>query len=186
MKMPADTAPVAAPKAPPDTDPAEEQPPPTGDGQEISGEGAASAKAEKPEKPEKPEKTAKPSKKAGKKAKGKKGESEDTASPAGGGLSLAAHPRAARRLAEAKAWGALGGFVLGGYLSLPTHTLLAAGVRALAAGVVCWVVVWALAVFLWRRLVVAELRHAEHELVAARIAKLNPAERMQTLNSGER
>jgi len=178
--MPTDTAPVAAPQAPVEADPAEEQPPQGGDGQGESPDGAASAKAEKPAKAEKK------SKKAGKKAKGKKGDGEDAAGAEGAGLSLAAHPRAARRLAEAKAWGALGGFVLGGYLSLPTHTLLAAGVRALAAGVVCWVVVWALAVFLWRRLVVAELRHAEHELVAARLAKLNPVEQQQTLNAGER
>jgi hypothetical protein len=178
--MPTDTAPVAAPQAPVEADPAEEPPTPAGEGQGESPDGAASAKKEKPAKADK-----KP-KKAGKKAKGKKGDEEDAAGAEGAGLSLAAHPRAARRLAEAKAWGALGGFVLGGYLSLPTHTLLAAGVRALAAGVVCWVVVWALAVFLWRRLVVAELRHAEHELVAARLAKLNPVEQQQTLNTGER
>ena len=180
--MPTETAPVAAPQAPIDGDPAAEQPP-AGDGQGAAAEGAASAKAAKGDKPKK---SSKASKKAGKKGKGKKGDGEDATASAGAGLSLAAHPRAARRLAEAKAWGALGGFVLGGYLSLPTHTLLAAGVRALAAGVVCWVVVWALAVFLWRRLVVAELRNAEHELVAARLSKLGPAERPPGLNAGER
>ncbi len=64
------------------------------------------------------------------------------------------------------------GFLLGGYLSLPTHSALEAALRALVAGVVCYVVVWAAAVFLWRRLVVAELRHAEHELLTAQLAKL--------------
>jgi hypothetical protein len=92
------------------------------------------------------------------------------------GLSLAAHPRAVRRVAEAKAWGGLGGFLLGGYLSLPTHSLAEAALRALIAGVVCYVVVWAAAVFVWRRLVVAELRHAQHELLASELAKLQSAD----------
>lgn len=80
------------------------------------------------------------------------------------GLSLAAHPRAARRVAESKAWGGLAGFVVGGYLSLAHHALLEAALRALVTGVVCYVVVWAAAVFVWRRLVVAELRQAEAAL----------------------
>ena len=65
-------------------------------------------------------------------------------------------PRAA--VARAKGWGGLVGFVLGGYLSLPTNTLAAAGVRALMAGVVCYVAAWAGAVFLWRRLVISRSR----------------------------
>jgi len=92
------------------------------------------------------------------------------------GLSLAAHPRAVRRVAEAKAWGGLGGFLLGGYLSLPTHSAFEAALRALLAGVVCYVIVWAAAVFLWRRLVVAELRQAEHELLKNELAKLQGAD----------
>jgi hypothetical protein len=59
-------------------------------------------------------------------------------------------------------------------------------VRALAAGVVCWVVVWAVAVFLWRRLVVAELRNAEHELLAARLAGRNQVEPPKSLDAGGR
>jgi hypothetical protein len=114
---------------------------------------------------------AKPDGKKAKKAKAagaKPGADGESAS----GLSLAAHPRAVRRVAEAKAWGGLGGFLLGGYLSLPTHSLAEASLRALMAGVVCYVAVWAAAVFVWRRLVVAELRHAQHELLSAELAKL--------------
>jgi hypothetical protein len=183
--MQTETAPVAAPQAPADAEPVEELSPADGGAQGAAAEADAGVSGEKAAKPGK---DAKAAKKAGKKGKGKKGggDAEGAEGPAGSGLSLAAHPRAARRLAEAKAWGALGGFVLGGYLSLPTHTLLAAGVRALAAGVVCWVVVWAVAVFLWRRLVVAELRHAEHELLAARLATRNPAEPQRTLDAGGR
>ncbi len=184
--MPADTMPVAAPEAPAEPDMADESPPQQGGNPGDGDEAAAGAKSEKAAKPGK---DAKAAKKSGKKGKGKKSGSEDAAGSedaVGSGLSLAAHPRAARRLAEAKAWGALGGFVLGGYLSLPTHTVLAAGLRALAAGVVCWVVVWAVAVFLWRRLVVAELRHAEHELLAARLAGRDPVKQSKALDPGGR
>ncbi len=80
------------------------------------------------------------------------------------GLSLAAHPRAARRVDECKAWGGLAGFVIGGYLSLSSNTLLDTAFRALLTGIVCYVAVWAAAVFLWRRLIVAELRQREYEL----------------------
>jgi hypothetical protein len=88
------------------------------------------------------------------------------------GFVLTEHPRAVRSIARAKAWGGLGGFLVGGYLSLPTQTLAGAGLRALAAGVVCYVAVWAAAVFLWRRLVVAELRAAQQEALATEVAKL--------------
>ena len=80
---------------------------------------------------------------------------------------MAAHPRAARGIARAKSWGGLIGFTLGGYLSLPTNTIAGAGLRALVAGVVCYVAVWAGAVFLWRRLVMLEIKGREQELIAA-------------------
>jgi hypothetical protein len=123
------------------------------------------------------------------KPKGKKqGKSSGSKSSGEGaeGLSLAAHPRAVRRVAEAKAWGGLGGFLLGGYLSLPTHSAFEAALRALIAGVVCYVVVWAAAVFLWRRLVVAELRQAEHELLSSELAKLQGADPVASSNRERR
>jgi hypothetical protein len=108
--------------------------------------------------------------------KGKQGKAAAGGGSAGAGgssgLVLAEHPRAVRAIARAKAWGGLGGFLVGGYLSLPTQTLAGAGVRALAAGVVCYVAVWTAAVFLWRRLVVAELRAAQQEALATEVAKL--------------
>jgi len=92
-------------------------------------------------------------------------------------LTLAAHPRAAHAVARAKSLGGLVGFLLGGYLSLPTHTLPAAAVRALLAGAFCYVTVWGAAVFVWRRLVVAELRHAEHQLLDAELSRLGVFDR---------
>jgi len=91
------------------------------------------------------------------------------------GLSIAAHPRAARAVAQAKGWGGLAGFLVGGYLSLPTNTLAGTGLHALIAGVACYVMVWAGAVFLWRHLVVAELRTHQHKLLQAELARLQGA-----------
>lgn len=143
-----------APVAPDATPPTEEAPT------------AAPVKAPKPPK----EKAAKgKDAKAGKgkdAKKGKKGD-EEPEEEDGGGPSVAAHPRAARAVARAKGWGGLVGFVLGGYLSLPTNTLAAAGLRALIAGVVCYVATWAGAVFLWRRLVILEIKGREQQLHAA-------------------
>jgi predicted lipid-binding transport protein (Tim44 family) len=106
--------------------------------------------------------------------KAKKGkQSAEDGSPAGsGGLSIAAHPRAARRVAQAKGWGGLIGFLLGGYLSLPTNTLAGAGLHALIAGAICYVAVWAGAVFLWRHLVVAELRNRQQEVLQAELERI--------------
>ncbi len=91
-------------------------------------------------------------------------------------ISLAAHPRATHTVARAKAVGGLVGFALGGYLSLPTHTVPATAVRALLAGMFCYVAVWGAAVFLWRRIVVAELRQAEQQLLTAELARLGAFE----------
>jgi hypothetical protein len=110
-------------------------------------------------------KDAKKGAKAEKAGKGKKG--ADEAAPGADGPSIAAHPRAVRAVARAKSWGGLAGFLLGGYLSLPTNTLAGAGLRALIAGVVCYVAVWAGAVFLWRRLVMLEIKSREQQLAAA-------------------
>jgi predicted lipid-binding transport protein (Tim44 family) len=89
------------------------------------------------------------------------------ASEPAAGPSVAAHPRASNQVSRAKGWGGLCGFLLGGYLSLPTNTLADAGVRALVAGVACYVVAWAAAVFVWRRLIVLEIKRREQELIAA-------------------
>jgi hypothetical protein len=83
------------------------------------------------------------------------------------GPSVAAHPRAARGVARAKGWGGLIGFLLGGYLSLPTNTLAGAALHALVAGLVCYLAVWAGAVFVWRRLVMLELKNRELQLLQA-------------------
>jgi hypothetical protein len=115
-----------------------------------------------------------PESKKGDKKKSSKGskKSKDAPIPAAdgadtGGPSVAAHPRAARGVARARGWAGLGGFLIAGYLSLPTGTLASAGLRALIAGIVCYLVAWAGAVFLWRRLVMLEIQAKQHALQAS-------------------
>jgi hypothetical protein len=123
------------------------------------------------------------------KSKKKPKRSGSEASAEGSGLSIAAHPRAARAVARAKGWGGLAGFVVGGYLALPTNTLVGAGLHALIAGVACYVTVWAGAVFLWRHLVVAELRGRQQQLLQIELARLqgaNPTVSQGPVNPAER
>lgn len=103
----------------------------------------------------------------GKESKGAGSKSSKSAPDASGAPSVAAHPRAARSVARAKGWGGLAGFLIAGYLSLPTGTLAEAALRALVAGSVCYVVAWASAVFVWRRLVVLEIKSREQQLFLA-------------------
>jgi hypothetical protein len=103
----------------------------------------------------------------GKKSKGSGSKSAADAAEGSGAPSVAAHPRAARSVARAKGWGGLAGFLIAGYLSLPTGTLAEAGLRALVAGSVCYVAAWAGAVFVWRRLVVLEIKGREQQLLLA-------------------
>ncbi|HXA55715.1 MAG TPA: hypothetical protein VNV37_12655 [Solirubrobacteraceae bacterium] len=110
-------------------------------------------------------------------SRGKAAKPGKAADGANGAITLAEHPRAVRAIARAKGWGALLGFLVGGYLSLPTHTLAQAGFRALLAGIVCYVAAWAACVFVWRRLAVAELRGAQHERLSEELAKLGLPER---------
>lgn len=146
--------PVADAPAPSAAEPATLEQPPA----------ASPAKANGAKKPPKGEKAAKGSK-ADKKGEKKAAKGAEPA--AGDGPNVAAHPRAARGIARAKSWGGLIGFALGGYLSLPTNTIAGAGLHALIAGVVCYVAVWAGAVFVWRRLIMLEIKGREQELITA-------------------
>jgi hypothetical protein len=143
----------------------------------------AAAPVEKAESP-KPGKAAKPAKekkeKKGKKDKGSDGEE------AAGGPSVAGHPRAARAVGRAKGWGALIGFVLGGYESLPTHTVAETLLRALIAGAVLYVGVWAGAVFFWRRMVMLEIKAREQQLAAAAAAAADHVRGLRASSPGER
>src|SRR5688500_19835072 len=89
--------------------------------------------------------------------------------PAGDDLRprLSRHPRAQRQIREAKAWAGIVGFALVALLSwqggLPIFDV---GVRALIAGVGCYVAGWAVAVSVWRHIARAEVGLAEQRIAA--------------------
>lgn len=92
--------------------------------------------------------------------------------------SVANHPKAGRQVKQAKAWAGLIGFGLVAFVSwqggTPAEDLL---LRALAGGIVAYLVVWACAVAVWRHLVVTELkvvREQRAEQEAARRAAAPP------------
>lgn len=142
------------------------------------------APAKKGAKDEAKTKDAKKGAKGEKKGKGKGKKADTVEQTDADGPNIAAHPRAARGVARAKSWGGLIGFVLAGYLSLPTNTLAAAGLRALIAGVVCYVATWAGAVFVWRRLVMLEIKGREQQLLGG--ARAAGARRALPAGSPER
>ena len=139
--------------------------------------GGASSKSQRTSRPRAKARESKGKDAKSKGAEGKKGKDEKAASAEDSGSpSVAAHPRAARTVAQAKGWGGLAGFFIAGYLSLPTGTLAQAGLRALIAGSICYVAAWAGAVFVWRRLVIVELKGREQALLADAQAALVPGE----------
>jgi hypothetical protein len=86
--------------------------------------------------------------------------------------SVANHPRAGTQVSRAKAWGGLAGFALVALLSWRAGAPLADTLlRALAGGVLAYVVAWACAVVVWRHLVIAELRAVRSHRAAAAAAR---------------
>lgn len=78
---------------------------------------------------------------------------------------LSQHPRAKRQIREAKGWGGMAGFVLVGLLSMQASLpIFDAGIRALVAGVACYVIAWGVAVTVWRHLAQAEISVVEQRL----------------------
>ena len=94
--------------------------------------------------------------KAKKPKKAKKGGADEARWPS---ISVSSHPRAARSVRRAKAWAGLLALVLVAVLSSRAGVEpFEAGVRALVAGIVAYLVVWGAGVALWQRLVYAEAR----------------------------
>jgi hypothetical protein len=116
-------------------------------------------------------------KKKDKKGKGKKAAEQ---SP---GSSIATHARARHSVRQAKGWVGLAGFAIAAVLSLQASVpLFQVGERALAAGVVGYMLAWWCSVLIWRQLIVAEQRAAIEELERrnADTAEQRPAEAQPT------
>jgi hypothetical protein len=91
--------------------------------------------------------------------------------------SIAEHPRAARHVRQARQAAGLLGFLVAGWMSMSTNTIVETLLHALIAGIVCQVVVWAAAVALFRHLILAELKSREHALMQAAKARAQAQER---------
>src|SRR4051812_3061716 len=84
-------------------------------------------------------------------------------------IALADHPRAGSAIRRAKAWGGLIALLLsalGGHLH--GSTTFDTGLHALAAGVAGYLLTWAVAIAVWRQIVVAEAKGAVRKAVEAR------------------
>jgi hypothetical protein len=92
-------------------------------------------------------------------------------------VAVSEHPRASRFVRQAREVGALGGFLVGTWMSLATHGLTEALLRGIVAGVVCQLVVWAIAVLLCRHLIIAEIESREQALMQAAAARLQAGRR---------
>jgi hypothetical protein len=96
--------------------------------------------------------------------------------PGGEGIRLSAHPRARRHIAIAKGWGGLIAFLLALKLSrgaaLPWPDAIE---RSVVAGIVGYVVAWAIAQTVWRHIALAELEQLRKKLIA--MAEQQAAER---------
>ena len=86
-------------------------------------------------------------------------------------ITIGAHPRARRAVRRARALGGLLGFLVAIVLSLRAGVpAWDATARALIAGVVVHLAAWAIAVAVWKQLMLAEL-HAAHERRRARLER---------------
>lgn len=92
-------------------------------------------------------------------------------------IAVSEHPRASRFVRMAREIAGVGGFLVAGWMSLATHGLAGALTRAIVAGIVCQLVVWAATVLLCRHLIVAEIKSREDALMQAAAARLEAAGR---------
>lgn len=93
-------------------------------------------------------------------------------------IRLADHPRACRQIELARGYGGIGAFALVALLAYESGLGTAAiGLRALIAGVLGYMVCWALAVMVWRHLAVAEEAAARAHAEQRRAALLSEIER---------
>ena len=157
------------------------------EGREPDSEGEKKeAEAEKPDKKAEAKKA--DGKKKDKQADGKKDKKADGKKGKGKGKgkgkpvvgsSIATHPRARGSIRRAKAWAGLAGFAFAAVLSLQASVpVFQVGERALAAGLVGYMLAWWCGVLIWRQLIIAEQRAAIDELERRRAAgaEQRPAE----------
>ena len=81
---------------------------------------------------------------------------------ASGEIKLSEHPRARQQIRLAKGWAGLAGCVLAGYASWHGGApFFDTALRAVLWGIAAYVLVWFLAVQVWRQIAIAEVKAAE-------------------------
>jgi hypothetical protein len=105
-------------------------------------------------------------------------EQPTTITPAGASdVRLTAHPRATMQIRRIKAYGGLAGFALMAWLSHRSGTdFVHLALRAIIGGLVTYVVTWAAAVYIWRQIVVAEIRAKATVLAERKFAAMDARE----------
>jgi hypothetical protein len=97
-----------------------------------------------------------------KSAKKAAGSGQNAEAKGSGEIKLSGHPRAKHQIRLAKGWAGLAGCALAGYASwhggAPFFDTV---LRSLMWGVAAYILVWFLAVQVWRHLAIAEVRAAE-------------------------
>jgi hypothetical protein len=109
------------------------------------------------------------------KKKQEQAEQPTTITPAGADdVKVSAHPRAAHQIRRIKAYGGLAGFALMAWFSHRSGTdFVHLGLRALIGGMLSYVVTWAAAVYIWRQVVIAEIRHQAHVVAERKFAAMD-------------
>ena len=96
------------------------------------------------------------------KADKKPGKQSRKAAKSSDEIKLSSHPRAKHQIRLAKGWAGLAGCALAGYASWHSGApFFDTVLRALMWGVAAYLLVWFLAVQVWRHLAIAEVRAAE-------------------------
>ncbi|HWD70315.1 MAG TPA: hypothetical protein VG293_08955 [Solirubrobacteraceae bacterium] len=96
--------------------------------------------------------------------KGKKGKGGETTQ----GGSIAGHARAKASIRRTKGWAGLAGFAIAAFVSVQASVpMFQAGLRALGAGVVGYMLAWWVGVLVWRQLILAEQK-AAYEIIERR------------------
>ena len=101
-----------------------------------------------------------------------------TITPAGAeDVKVSAHPRAQRQIRRWKGIGGLAGFALMAWYSHKSGTdFVHLGLRALLGGMISYVAVWAAAVYIWRQIALAEVRHQARLVAERKFAALDAAQ----------
>ena len=95
------------------------------------------------------------------------------------------HPRAQRQIGLAKSWAGLAAFAFAGWAAWNGGAAFVdAALRALMWGTAAYVVVWALAVHVWRHLAIAEVRAAERRWREARAEEEQIRQMTRVLDDG--